>query len=233
VQPDQRPGIIRRHVGGDPGAEVPAPRRVPPVAQAAHQLMAQPGHVTIGHPARHGGAGGEAVAGARRGSPGRTPGRRCHARPGRSAAGPAAAARRSNSASHGRDLADVTAWSRDNFMPYLGNSFAEIRDAVTDTSRNARLHTSHRTWTFVSPTTPPTSKPAGPSRRCCATWRGTSSTRSWRAFLVQIPPRAARRPKSYRCRCDNRDRRARRGPRRGKRVPVPRVAVVGRGVHRV
>lgn len=39
-----------------------------------------------------------------------------------------------------RGLADVTVWSRDNFMPYLGKSFAEIRDAVTDTIRNAVAH---------------------------------------------------------------------------------------------
>lgn len=36
-------------------------------------------------------------------------------------------------------LADVTVWSRDNFMPYLGKSFAEIRDAVTDTIRHEEL----------------------------------------------------------------------------------------------
>jgi hypothetical protein len=39
-------------------------------------------------------------------------------------------------------LADVTVWSRDNFMPYLGKSFAEIRDAVTNTIRNAVAHIS-------------------------------------------------------------------------------------------
>lgn len=39
-------------------------------------------------------------------------------------------------------LADVTVWSRDNFMPYLRKSFAEIRDAVTDTIRNAVAHIS-------------------------------------------------------------------------------------------
>jgi len=38
------------------------------------------------------------------------------------------------------DLADVTVWSRDNFIPYLGKSFAEIRDEVTDTIRNAVAH---------------------------------------------------------------------------------------------
>ncbi len=36
-------------------------------------------------------------------------------------------------------LADVTVWSRGNFMPYLGKSFAEIRDAVTDTIRHEEL----------------------------------------------------------------------------------------------
>ena len=41
-----------------------------------------------------------------------------------------------------KGLADVTVWSRDNFMPYLGKSFAEIRDAVTDTIRNAVAHIS-------------------------------------------------------------------------------------------
>lgn len=36
-------------------------------------------------------------------------------------------------------LADVTVWSRGNFMPYLGKSFAEIRAAVTDTIRHEEL----------------------------------------------------------------------------------------------
>lgn len=36
-------------------------------------------------------------------------------------------------------LADVTMWSRGNFTPYLGKSFAEIRDAVTDTIRHEEL----------------------------------------------------------------------------------------------
>jgi hypothetical protein len=37
-------------------------------------------------------------------------------------------------------LVEVTVWSRDNFIPYLGKSFAEIRDAVTDTIRHAVAH---------------------------------------------------------------------------------------------
>jgi hypothetical protein len=40
------------------------------------------------------------------------------------------------------DLAGITEWARDNFTPYLGMSFAEIRDAVTDTIRNAVAHIS-------------------------------------------------------------------------------------------
>jgi hypothetical protein len=39
-------------------------------------------------------------------------------------------------------LVGMTEWSRDNFTPYLGMSFAEIRDAVTDTIRNAVAHIS-------------------------------------------------------------------------------------------
>jgi hypothetical protein len=38
------------------------------------------------------------------------------------------------------DLADMTEWARDNFTPYLGMSFAEIKDTVTDTIRNAVAH---------------------------------------------------------------------------------------------
>ena len=41
-----------------------------------------------------------------------------------------------------KDLTDVAEWGRDNFAPYLGKSFAEIRDAVTDTIRNAVAHIS-------------------------------------------------------------------------------------------
>jgi hypothetical protein len=41
-----------------------------------------------------------------------------------------------------KDLADVTASSRDNFTPYLGKSFAEIQDTVTATMRNAVAHIS-------------------------------------------------------------------------------------------
>jgi hypothetical protein len=37
-------------------------------------------------------------------------------------------------------LGDVTVWSRDNFTPYLGKSFAEVRDLVTGTIRNAVAH---------------------------------------------------------------------------------------------
>jgi hypothetical protein len=40
------------------------------------------------------------------------------------------------------DLAGMTEWAQDNFTPYLGMSFAEIRDAVTDTIRNAVAHIS-------------------------------------------------------------------------------------------
>lgn len=40
------------------------------------------------------------------------------------------------------DLAGMTEWARDNFTPYLGKSFAEIRDAVTDTIRDAVAHIS-------------------------------------------------------------------------------------------
>jgi hypothetical protein len=40
------------------------------------------------------------------------------------------------------DLVGMTEWGRDNFTPYLGMSFAEIRDAVTDTIRNAVAHIS-------------------------------------------------------------------------------------------
>ena len=40
------------------------------------------------------------------------------------------------------DLAGATEWARDNFTPYLGKSFAEVRDAVTDTIRNAIAHIS-------------------------------------------------------------------------------------------
>ena len=36
----------------------------------------------------------------------------------------------------------MTEWARDNFTPYLGMSFGEIRDAVTDTIRNAVAHIS-------------------------------------------------------------------------------------------
>ena len=39
-------------------------------------------------------------------------------------------------------LMDVTVWSRDNFIPYLGKNFAQIRDAVADTIRNAVAHIS-------------------------------------------------------------------------------------------
>lgn len=39
-------------------------------------------------------------------------------------------------------LAEVTVWSRDNFTPYLGKSFAEIREEVTDIIRNAVAHIS-------------------------------------------------------------------------------------------
>lgn len=38
------------------------------------------------------------------------------------------------------DLVGMTEWARDNFTPYLGMSFAEIRDAMTDTIRNAVAH---------------------------------------------------------------------------------------------
>ena len=41
-----------------------------------------------------------------------------------------------------KDLADVAEWSRDNFAPYLGKSFADIRDAVTRTIRSAAVHIS-------------------------------------------------------------------------------------------
>jgi len=40
------------------------------------------------------------------------------------------------------DLADVAVWSRDNFVPYLGKSYAEINDAVAVTIRNAVAHIS-------------------------------------------------------------------------------------------
>jgi hypothetical protein len=35
------------------------------------------------------------------------------------------------------DLADMTDWARDIFMPYLGMSFGEIKDAVQHTIRDA------------------------------------------------------------------------------------------------
>jgi hypothetical protein len=103
-------------------------------------------------------------------------------------------------------LADVTVWSRGNFMPYLGKSLAEIRDAVTDTIRNAVAHISPNMDLRIADYAADI-QACRTITRCCATWRETSSTRSWRAFPVPIPPRVARRPRSYR------DRRARRGPR--------------------
>jgi hypothetical protein len=39
-----------------------------------------------------------------------------------------------------RDLADMTDWARENFAPYLGKSFVEIRDAVEHTIRDAIAH---------------------------------------------------------------------------------------------
>lgn len=41
-----------------------------------------------------------------------------------------------------KDLAGMTDWARDHFTPHLGKSFAEIRDAVQDTIRNAVAHIS-------------------------------------------------------------------------------------------
>jgi hypothetical protein len=38
------------------------------------------------------------------------------------------------------DLAGMTEWARDNFTPYLGMSFGEIRDAVKNTIRDAVAH---------------------------------------------------------------------------------------------
>jgi hypothetical protein len=40
------------------------------------------------------------------------------------------------------DLTGMTEWARENFTPYLGKSFVEIMDAVTDTIRNAVAHIS-------------------------------------------------------------------------------------------
>jgi hypothetical protein len=40
------------------------------------------------------------------------------------------------------DLAGMTDWARDNLTAYLGLSFSEIRDAVTETIRNAVAHIS-------------------------------------------------------------------------------------------
>ena len=36
----------------------------------------------------------------------------------------------------------MTDWARDNFTPYLGKTFAEIKEAVADTIRNAVAHIS-------------------------------------------------------------------------------------------
>jgi hypothetical protein len=41
-----------------------------------------------------------------------------------------------------RDLAGMTEWARDNFTPYLGSNYAEIRDSMTKTIRNAVAHMS-------------------------------------------------------------------------------------------
>jgi hypothetical protein len=41
-----------------------------------------------------------------------------------------------------KDLAGMTDWARDHFTPYLGKSYAEIRDAVQETIRNAVAHIS-------------------------------------------------------------------------------------------
>lgn len=41
-----------------------------------------------------------------------------------------------------KDLTGITEWARSNFTPYAGKSFAEIKDAVMDTIRNAVAHIS-------------------------------------------------------------------------------------------
>jgi hypothetical protein len=41
-----------------------------------------------------------------------------------------------------KDLMGMTEWARDNFTPYLGMNFGEIRDAVTGTIRKAVAHIS-------------------------------------------------------------------------------------------
>lgn len=38
------------------------------------------------------------------------------------------------------DLSGMTEWARDNFVPYLGMSFGEIKDAVRHTIRDAAVH---------------------------------------------------------------------------------------------
>jgi hypothetical protein len=39
-----------------------------------------------------------------------------------------------------QDLIDMTEWARENFIPYLGKSFGDIKESVSDTIRNAIAH---------------------------------------------------------------------------------------------